>query len=130
MKKNAGVTIVSMLVIIIVLVILASITIFGGIEILTNSKDSQKKENLTAVQTVVNNISTKLNVAGVLTPGDTKLYGTDAATLLEKPELKGWYVLEKEDLEELGITYLDETYLVNYKENRVVSMTDYANNGI
>lgn len=130
MKKNAGVTIVSMLVIIIVLVLLAGVTIFGGVEILNNSKESQKDENLSAVKTVVNNISTKLNVSGVLTPGDTKLYGEDAFSLLGKEELKGWYVLDKEDLEELGITYLDENYLVNYKENRVVSMTDYEQNGI
>ncbi len=130
MKKNEGVTIISMLVIIIVLVLLASVTIFGGVEILNNAKESQKDENLSAVKTVVNNISTKLNVSGVLTPADTKLYGEDASSLLGKDELKDWYVLDKEDLEELGITYLNENYLVNYKENRVVSMTDYEQNGI
>ena len=131
MKNNKGVTLVNVLIIIIVLIIIAGISIVGGRDILNNSKDSQKNENLSSVKAVVNNISIKINSAGVLAPADTKVYGKIASNILSgDASLKDWYILDKEDLEEMGVTYIDETYLVNYKENKVISMSDYIENGI
>ncbi len=131
MKNNKGVTIVNMLIVIIVIIIISGVTITGGLQILNNSKNSKKEENLSAVKTAVNNISMQLNLAGTLTPANTKLYGVPASSVYkDEANLEGWYLIEQADIEEMGIEYIDENYLVNYNENKVILLSDYLTNGI
>lgn len=127
MKNNKGVTLVNMIIIIIVLVIIASVSIIGGLDILENSKNSKKEENLAAVKTVVNQISIKQGTAGVFTPGGDKVYGKPATEVLsgDSNSLKYWYILDSEALEQMGIEYVNEDYIVNYKENKVYAMSEY-----
>lgn len=133
MMNNKGVTLVNMLIIIIVLVIIAGVSISGGLDILNSSKESNKEENLAAVKSVVNEINIKLGTAGVFTPGHVELYGESAVGVLsgDSDVLANWYILDQADLEDLGITYVDENYLVNYEENKVFAMSEYeADNSI
>ena len=131
LKDNRGVTLVTMVMVIIVITIIASVLIIGGTEIMKNAKESKTKENLTAVKAVVNDIYIKQNTAGFFTPGGANYYGTPAYGLVsgDADVLKGWYLLDKDDLEEMGIEYLEESYLVNYKANRVVVLNEYLATG-
>lgn len=132
MKNNKGVTIVNMMIIIIVIIIISSVSIIGGRRLLEDSKASKMKENLSAVKSAVNSVSIKLGTAGTLTPANVKLYGKVANTVLsgDSELTDDWYVLTAADLEDMGITYLDEEYLVNYVENEVVTMKEYMEKGI
>lgn len=132
MIKNNGVTLISMVIIIIVLLIITSISIIGGTELLKNAKDTRNEETLSAIQAVVNRIHLKIGTAGVFTPGNSEFYGKIATDILSGDEdiLKDWYILERNDLEEMGIEDFEDSYIVNYKANQVVSMTTYRSNGI
>lgn len=127
MKNNSGVTLVTMILMIIVMIIIASVSIIGGRELIQNSKESKVTESLSAVKSVVNNINIKLSTAGTLTPANVKLYGKSAVGLLsgDANELADWYILDESDLEELGIKYVEQKYLVNYIENDVMLLEDY-----
>ena len=132
MLNNKGVTLVNMMIIVVVIVIISSVSIIGRMDILQNSKNSNAEENLAAVKVAVNNISIKLGTEGVFTPGKAELYGKNAVGVLSGDEgiLEDWYILDKEDLEKMGVTYLDESYLVNYVENEVITMAEYRENGL
>ena len=110
-----------MMIIIIVLVIISSVSIIGGREILKNSKNSKKEENLAAVKSVVNQISIKQGTSGVFTPATAEIYGKSAVGVLsgDASSLEDWYILDEEELEKLGVEYIEESYLVNYEKNRV-----------
>lgn len=127
MKNNSGVTLVTMILMIIVMIIIASVSIIGGRELIQNSKESKVTESLSAVKSVVNNINIKLSTAGTLTPANVQLYGKSAVGLLsgDSGELANWYILDENDLEELGIKYVEQKYLVNYIENDVMLLEDY-----
>lgn len=132
MTNNKGVTLINMMIIVIVLVILTSVSIIGGRNILQNSKESKKQENLTAVQTLVNQISIKQGTAGVITPATSKIYGMPAYGIIsgDANTLNDWYILDEAALEEMGIEYLEEDYIVNYKINKVYPMSDYEANNL
>lgn len=131
MKRNSGVTLINMMIIILVIIIISSVSIIGGRQLLEDSKESQKKENLASVQAVVNSISLKYGMSGTLTPGNMKLYGQKAVGILsgDSATLEDWYILDVNALEEMGIEYTNEEYIVNYRENRVISMSEYRENG-
>ena len=116
MENNRGVTLISILIIIIVLVIISSVSIIGGLDILQNSKESNKEENLAAVKSAVNEINIKIGTSGIFTPADVELYGRPAAGVLSG-DTTDWYILDQDALEQMGISYANESYIVNYKEN-------------
>ena len=60
MFNNKGVTLVNMLVIIVGMIIIVAVSIGGGLDILSSSKDSNKEENLAAVKSVVNQVNIKM----------------------------------------------------------------------
>ena len=127
MKNNKGVTLVSVVIIVIALVIIASVSIISGLDILGNSKESKIEENLAAVKTVVNQISIKQSTAGVFTPAIGTIYGKPATEVLsgDAAILSDWYILDEESLEQMGVEYIEEKYLVNYNDNEVYRMSEY-----
>lgn len=130
-EDNKGVTLITMVMIIIVITIIASVSIIGGTAIVENAKESQAKENLTAVKSVINNIYVKQNTSGVFTPANTNYYGTPAYGLVsgDADILNGWYLIDEDDLKDMGIEYIEENYLVNYKVNKVVVLNEYLASG-
>ena len=131
LKDNKGVTLVTMVMVIIVITIIASISIMGGTEIMKNARESKAKENLTAVKAAVNSIYVKQNTSGVFTPANSAYYGTPAFGIVSGDEdtLSGWYLIDEEDLKEMGIEYVEENYLVNYEANKVVILNEYLESG-
>lgn len=127
LKDNKGVTLVTMVMVIIVITIIASISIIGGTEIIKNARESKAKENLTAVKAFVNSIYVKQNTSGVFTPANSNYYGTPAFGIVsgDADILNGWYLIDEDDLKEMGIEYVEENYLVNYKSNLVIALSEW-----
>lgn len=127
MKKNQGVTLVSMIIMIIMIAIIASVSVINGTKTVKEAKEQQREQNLANVKAVVSRISIQDGTEGSLTPANHKVYGTPAGNVwtVEDDSLNDWYILEKNDLEEMGIEYVDETYVVNYKDNQVYYFKDF-----
>ena len=131
-KDNKGITLISVLIMVIVIIILASIAIIGGTKNVEEARNSPKEQNLAMIKAAVNDISIKKATAGVFTPADVTLYGTvvsempEIASKIPDHLLEGWYVLEEHDLEKLGIEYANEIYAVNYDKNEVLVFSDYV----
>lgn len=132
MNNKSGVTLVTMVIIVIVIVIISTISIIGGTEIIGEAKESKREDNLAAVKAKINDLSLKQGTAGVFTPANFKKYGKVASAVLsdDAENLEGWYILDKEDLEEMGLKYVDESYLVNYDDNVVITMNEYRAEGV
>ncbi len=127
MKNQRGVTLVTMIVMIVVMAIIATVSITGGVEVVRESKNQVKEDNLASVKNLVNRESAKVNTGGVLTPANAKLYGTENIVLKEKNIGEDWYYLDEAALKEMGIEYANETYVVNYKLNVVIALSEEPN---
>lgn len=127
MKSQRGVTLVTMIVMIVVMAIIATVSITGGVEVVRNSKDQVKEDNLASVKNLVNREAGKVATGGVFTPANANLYGIKNAELSGKKIGEDWYFLDEAALGEMGIDFIDETYVVNYKLNVVIPMSEEEN---
>ena len=130
-KNENGVTLVTVIIMIVVMSIIASVSIVGGVKVLREAKAQVKESNLAAVKAVVNREAAKAATAGVFTPASYNHYGTPAFGIVsgDADILNGWYLVDEEDLKEMGVDYIGENYLVSYKANRVVALNDYLLSG-
>lgn len=130
-KNENGVTLVTVIIMIVVMSIIASVSIVGGVKVLREAKAQVKESNLAAVKAVVNREAAKAVTAGVFTPANYNHYGTPAFGIVsgDADILNGWYLVDEENLKEMGVDYIGENYLVNYKANRVVALNDYLLSG-
>lgn len=130
-KNENGVTLVTVIIMIVVMSIIASVSIVGGVKVLREAKAQVKESNLAAVKAVVNREAAKAATAGVFTPASYNHYGTPAFGIVsgDADILNGWYLVDEENLKEMGVDYIGENYLVNYKANRVVALNDYLLSG-
>ena len=127
-NNNDGISLISVLIMLVIIFIIASIAITGGLSILNNSKDSNKDENLATVKAAVNKVSVKNGVKGVFREAAAEVYGKPAKSVYSSGDYAqdDWYILEKEDLEDMGVTHINETYIVNFKENKVYALEDFS----
>jgi len=137
MKKESGMTLITVVMMIIVIAVIASISIISSRDVLTEAKEEAKLQNKVAVESVVSKYAAKIQTSGYLTPAMQEMPGIHNPTLkhnvlnaegvLEsKDENVGndWYLLLQEHLEEMGITYAKQNYLVNYRKNIVIPITE------
>ncbi len=140
MKRENGVTLVNVIVMIIIISVIAVTSVLASKKIFGESKEEVKKQNQSAVQTVVSRYSAQVATSGTLSPANITLPGTKNplldnkyidATGTEVNEKKNigedWYLLSKDDLEKIGVTYIEETYIVNYKKNVVIPLSSSEN---
>ena len=142
MKKEQGITLVSVVVMIVILAIIASLSIITSTRTVNEAKDLKKEENIVMIQAVVNRVGAKLETAGYLTPADTKIYGKrlndsiiseliggagGSYSMVNGENIEDWYVLEQDDLEEMGVSYVNESYFVNYHTGEVYPKEEFAN---
>ncbi len=142
MKGNRGITLVSVVVMIVILAIIASLSIITSTQTVNEAKDLQREENLVIIQSLVNRVGIQRETAGYLTPSDIKIYGkklteemiaellggaVGSYSLLNGESIDDWYVLEQDDLEEMGVTYINESYFVNYSTGEVYTKDEFAN---
>ena len=143
MKKNQGMTLVSVVIMIVILAIIATLSIITTTKTVKEAKEMQKQENLVIIQSMVNQVATKYQTSGYLTPADTKIYGkrlddSIIATicedepgyydyrLVDDEKIEDWFILEQDDLEEMGVTYIDGAYFANYATGEVYTSEEFS----
>ena len=146
-RKNSGITIIALTITIILLLIIASVTISIGLNSLKDSKENLKLSELNMVQQAVLENYTKYKTTNndIYILGNQVSY-SDMQTLISEINSKNttgenitlkvsdytsgaldisiyYYELSQEDLEEMGISDTDETYIVNFSTGEVINKT-------
>lgn len=142
MKNEKGVTLISLVITIIVLLILASISTYTGIGNIKETRESVRKTELQLVQQAVIQKYTKYNLTGddKLLQGVAYLDFTELNSLIAEIrkligvtiELKddnanNYYLLNKTSLANLGIANTEDEYIVNYTTGEVLNKTRLVN---
>ena len=136
-KDNKGITLISLGLIILLLLIISSITIYTGINEIRNAEEIKEISELEMVSHAVfqrytnyiktnnnsfligqklnndeiNQISSQLGVSLVLIPSSYS------------EEIKAYYRLNPEDLKQIGINDSQDTYIVNYLTGEAINET-------
>lgn len=139
-RNNKGITLIALVITIVVLLIIASISIIGGIEGAKTAAENKLLTELDMVQHAVLERYTKVCVTKEAVPGTPKTI-TDVNIIAEGIDLKGqeyddneinesdigtykyYYELDLDDLKKLGITNAKDTYIVNYSTGEVFNET-------
>ena len=146
-RKNSGITIIALTITIILLLIIASVTISIGLNSLKDSKENLKLSELNMVQQAVLENYTKYKTTNndIYILGNQVSY-SDMQTLISEINSKNttgenitlkvsdytsgaldismyYYELSQEDLEEMGVSNTDETYIVNFSTGEVINKT-------
>ena len=152
-RKNKGITIISLTITIILLLIIASVTISIGLNSLKDSKENLKLSELNMVQQAVLENYTKYKTTNndIYILGNQVSY-SDMQTLISEINSKNttgenitlkvsdytsgaldisiyYYELSQEDLEEMGISDTDETYIVNFSTGEVIKTLKVTGSG-
>lgn len=135
LKKQKGITIISLVITVIVLIIISGIGITMGIDSIKSSKDNKLTSELMMVQHAVLEQYTKYQT----TKDITYLVGNKVEleevnqiaqdyniTLVDIPQKysnKDYYRLDKASLLQIGIENTDDEYIVNYISGEVINIT-------
>ena len=123
MKKNKGVTIVTLVIIVVILLILAGVSAGIGNISVTSYKDNILETEAREVQTAVITQYQKY-----LTVKDTSLLvGTKCDENGHETEDGEYYLLNVNDLQELGMENPKDTYIVKYNTGEVINKTTPQN---
>ena len=123
-KSEDGITLVTIVIMIVIITIIASVSIINGVSSVEKAKEQVKENNLSAVKAAVSREAARAGTAGTLTPNNAIFPGRENATIEGKTIGNGWYLLDEDSLNEMGIEYVDETYVVNYKLNAVIALSE------
>lgn len=146
MKNNKGITLIALAVTIIVLIIIASVGTYSGIEALRDAKEEAQiselnmlkqpvvenytkylmtkndmyirgtKVNYLDVQTIISEINNNANETVSLKVNDYDISGSTDIT-------EYYYRLSESDLKEMGVTQAQDSYIINYKTGEVINET-------
>ena len=146
MKNNKGITLIALAVTIIVLIIIASVGTYSGIEALRDAKEEAQiselnmlkqpvvenytkylmtkndmyirgtKVNYSDVQTIISDINNNANETVSLKVNDYDISGSTDIT-------EYYYRLSESDLKEMGVTQAQDSYIINYKTGEVINET-------
>lgn len=126
--NNKGITMVTVVVMIIVMLIIATVSIVAGNKAILEAKEYKLEQELQSVKAAVSRKKTEVNLSGSLIPigeayvgiKDPVLKSTGAETIVATD----WYLLDRENLEKLGVYETDIRYIVNYDYELVLSTQD------
>lgn len=140
MRSERGITLVTIVIMVVIMAIIATVSIVGGVDVIDNAKDQVKEKNLSDVKVLVGREAAKFGTAGVLSPVNVKYYGLENIELagiqynedgtteeVMKKIGDGWFFLDEATLTEMGVEYVEETYVVNYKYNVVIPLSTTEN---
>lgn len=134
-KKQKGITMISLVITVIVLIIISGIGITMGIDAIKSSKDNKLTSELMMVQHAVLEQYTKYQttkdstylVGNKLTLEEINKIAEDFnITLVDIPQKylnKEYYRLDKASLLQIGIENTDDEYIVNYVSGEVINIT-------
>ena len=137
MKKQNGVTLITVIIMVIIIGIISTLSIVTSKVIFEESKEEVVKKNRFLVETAVSKYAAKVATSGVLSPANDELPGIKNPTFesgdvdasgnainVSRNVGEDWYLLLRADLEAMGVTYVEENYLVNYKRNVVIPLSE------
>ncbi|MCI8273761.1 MAG: formylglycine-generating enzyme family protein [Clostridia bacterium] len=140
MKRNKGITLIALTITIIILLIVASISTYSGIETIKSSKFNKFTQELEIMQAQVNLLYDKYYSNGQET---TKKIGKDIpsgkmdkatkalrACNVEESEKGEYRLFDEETIKELGVEGITREYLVNIRRRDIISLEEFQYNGI
>lgn len=140
MKKQTGVTMITVVIMVIVISIISTLSILSTKDIFKESKEQVLEKDRFLVETAVSKYSAKAVTGGVFSPANIEFPGIQNPTFdsgdvnaageeikVKRNVGEDWYLLLKSDLENIGVEYVDENYLVNYKKNVVIPLSEEDN---
>lgn len=123
--NQKGITMATVVVMIIIMLIIATVSIVAGNKIIVNSKEYEEIQEVESVKAAVLRKKTEVNMAGTLVPiGESYVGIVDPIIKNDSTDTvvaKNWYLLDEESLEKLGIHDASSRYLVNYDYEVVLS---------
>lgn len=133
-RENRGITLIALVVTIVILLILSGITIYGGNNSLKTTKSNKLQAELEMVQHACLEKYTEYKV----TKNESLLAGTpisfaDAEALAEEMEHslpeenvgdQPYYRLYPSQMEKLGLSEGEDTYIINYEKGIVMNETN------
>ena len=125
MKRNKGITLITVVVIIIIIIIIATVSIVAGNKLIVNSRNLTDSQIVESVKEAIYRRRAEIQMQGTITPkGDT--YPGNVNPLIGEGNIlaEGWYALDKEALANLGVKDVDSRFLVNYNYDDAISMGD------
>ena len=130
MRKNNGITLISLVITIAVLIILASIATYSGVNVIRQSKLNRFITEMKIMQTEVNSLYDKysngteeekaniLNYGKSLDSEASKVFTTNASGITDS---SGYKYYDKATIETLGIENVEEEFYVNVSKRSVIS---------
>ncbi len=133
-KENKGITLIALTIAVILLLIISGISITAIIQGEEDIQESEQIYELSVVQHAILERYTKVQLTNGTLPGNTISKAEVQLVIDEmnsesgkKIQLKGidseYKVLNKEHLEELGITEEENVFIVNYHTGEVINRT-------
>lgn len=134
-KTQKGITLVSLVITIIILLIISSIGINFGINGINSTKDSKLESELNMVQHAVLEQYTKYKtikdiaylvgnkVSEEQLNGITEELGITLVNIPNTYSNKEYYKLDKASLKEIGIQDTNDEYIINYISGEVINIT-------
>lgn len=132
LRKTNGVTLVALIITVILLLIISGISITGTLRGHKETKEASQISELNMIQHAILERYTKAQLTKEELPGTT-ITENDVKTIIdeinnitrENITLKGteYKELSISDLEKLGVTNEEDTFIVNYKTGEVINAT-------
>ena len=124
--NNKGITLVTVVVMIIVMIIIATVSIVAGNKIIVNSNEYKIEQEIESVKAAVLRKKAEVNMAGNLIPtGESYIGVVDPVLKSDGTDTiiaTGWYYLDKENLEKLGVYDTSTRFIVNYEYEAALSL--------
>lgn len=118
-KSQKGMTLATVIVMIIIMLIIATVSIVAGNRLIVDSKEYKEEQELQSVKAAVSRKKAEVNMAGVLIPLGESYVGSIDPIIKSDSEgtvvANGWYLLDEEALQKLGISDASSRYIVNYE---------------
>lgn len=135
LKRNNGITLITLTITVIVLIILASITTYSGINTIKSSKLTKYKAELEILQAQVDLLYEKykdtteeINIGKQIT-SDNEEKVKKALNTINVEDTDGYKIFDKEVIQELGIEGIEDTFIVNIREREVLSLEPFKYEG-
>lgn len=132
LRKTNGVTLVALIITVILLLIISGISITGTLRGHKETKEASQISELNMIQHAILERYTKAQLTKEELPGTT-ITQNDVQTIIDEIKditgeditLKGkeYKELSISDLEKLGVTNEEDTFIVNYKTGEVINAT-------
>jgi Tfp pilus assembly protein PilE len=128
-KQNHGITLVSLVITIIVLIIITGIAIFAGTSTIKSTKIAGFMTELELIQEKVNTIYEKrklnkedINYYSSLGQNISIIDSSKLANLLNGVSEEGYYYFSKEDLKKLELDNISQEVIINFETRDVASI--------